>query len=86
MINRLVTVPETYAIVDPSLLEAMKKEFGFDRQDGFDREELQDSGALESDAAEPPTLADEVHYFFRRENFVFNGQSPRPDGMKHMKS
>lgn len=75
MINRLVTVPETYAIVDSSLLEAMKKEFGFDRQDGFDREELQDSGALESDAAEPPTLANDVHYFFARK---FRLQWPEP--------
>lgn len=31
---RLVTAPETYVSVDPALLEAMKKEFGYDRQGG----------------------------------------------------
>lgn len=38
----------------------------------FDREELQDSGSLESAAAESPTLSNEIHEFFRKEKFVFD--------------
>lgn len=41
---------------------------------GFDRQELQDSGALESGAAKFPTLANDIHDFFAKEKFIFDWQ------------
>lgn len=41
-------------------------------QIGFDRQELQDSGSLESGAAKSPTLANVMHDFFAKEKFIFD--------------
>ncbi|MCJ1269240.1 hypothetical protein MMC22_009130 [Lobaria immixta] len=45
-------------------------------QIGFDRKGLQTSGALESDAAKPPSLANEVLGLFGKHRFVFDGGNP----------
>lgn len=43
---------------------------------GFDRQELQDSGALEALAAESPTLANEILGLFHKKKFIFEGGAP----------
>lgn len=46
---------------------------------GFDRQELQDFGALESDAARPPTLANDVHALFHKDKFIVDVAPPRAE-------
>ena len=76
---RGVAAPKEYAVrqkrarrpkpvPDPSLAKH--------EQIGFDRKGLQDHGALEFDAASPPTLANEVLDGFCKEDFVFDGENP----------
>lgn len=45
---------------------------------GFDRQELQDSGSLESGAAKSPTLTNEIHELFHKKRFVFD-EGPRAE-------
>ena len=45
-------------------------------QIGFDRQELQDSGSLESGAAKSPTLSNDVHELFNKNRFVFDEGPP----------
>ncbi|MCJ1271017.1 hypothetical protein MMC22_010916 [Lobaria immixta] len=45
-------------------------------QIGFDRKRLQIGGALELDAAKPPTLANDVLKIFRKKEFVFDNETP----------
>lgn len=43
---------------------------------GFDRQELQDSGALESRSAASPSLVNDIHELFHKDKFVFDGGPP----------
>lgn len=49
------------------------------REIGFDRQELQDSGSLEFDAAEPSTLANRIHDIWDKSKFTFYAMDV-PDG------